>query len=85
MCGPTPPKLPARTIRSWKDALLTPLEMALLRIEVDKDALPPEPPADLMPAYRAAIYRLMMGDRTAWAKIHELRTEEHKRINNAKH
>ena len=85
MCGPTHPNLPRRPIKSWKDALLTPLEIAMLQMDVAKDALPPEPPEDLMRAYRAAVYGLMVGDKTAWAKIHELRTEEHKRINNAKH
>lgn len=80
MSGPTYPTLPRREIKSWRDVRLTPAELARLRIAVDKDALPPEPPADLMPAYRAACYRLMCGDRSAWDKINELRAEEHRRL-----
>lgn len=75
--GPTRPQLPQRNIKCWSDVLLTPIETALINKWVDQDALPPEPPADLMPAYRAAVYRLMSGDDTAWTKIQELRAIEH--------
>lgn len=79
MNGPTNPTLPRRPIKCWADVMLTPIEIALIEKWICADALPPEPPADLMPAYRAAVYRLMSGDKTAWAKIHELRAEEHAR------
>ena len=77
---PTFPTLPAREIKCWNDVLVTPREMALIRHHVERDALPAEPPDDLMPAYRAAVYRLMCGDRSAWSKIHELRGVEHAQL-----
>lgn len=79
MNGPTNPTLPRRPIKRWADVMLTPIEIALINKWVDADALPPEPPDDLMPAYRAAVYRLMCGDSSAWDKIYELRAEEHSR------
>lgn len=82
--GPTLPVLPTRTFRSWRDVLLTPAELARLRIEAECDALPAEPPADLVSVYRAAVYRLMAGDYSAWTKIHELRNQERNRQTGAR-
>lgn len=42
--------------------------------------LPPEVPADLEPAYRAAVLRLMCNDTSAWKKIQQLRAEEARRL-----
>ena len=54
---------------------------AQTRIAVENEpTLANESPADLAPAWRAAVYRLMGGDASAQTKVDELRVEEFQRM-----
>ena len=59
---------------------LTPLQAAKIRKDAEANVLPADPPADLEPAYRAAVWRLMRGDKSAQTKINELRAAEKERL-----
>lgn len=53
--------------------------MHVIRAKIAARMLPAEPPADLMPQYKAAVKRLMNGDTSANVEIQKLRAEEFKR------